>query len=311
MKMLLAADIGGSKTRIRLMNTGGSILSEHVGAGVAGVADSTERLPVLEEQLAALPYTRDVAAAAVNLGGRNTEQVKLTFSRFFPDIPFEIFRESDGTAAYVLGEEYSAPVILLAGTGAIAVGKHEDKHVITGGWGINIGDDGSGYDIGLQAIRMSLRAMDGGEVMSPMLQHLSGWETPLPVVTDPAVFRDRRDRIRERLAPLDRAHIAALTKVVAEFAGKGDRAALEILNYAGEKLSELVVCNAVKLDISNVPAVVVTGGLIHIREFWSGSFEKRLRQSLPGADIVYVTDGILLGTGSIVKKIYENKRGTL
>lgn len=310
MKKLLAADIGGSKTRIRLLDTDGTILSESVGTGVAGISDSTDPLPPLEDQLAALPDKESICAAAVNLGGRNTEQVRLSFRRFFPDIPLQIFRESEGTAAYALGQEYDASVVLMAGTGAIAVGKWNRHFVITGGWGIHIGDDGSGYDIGLQAIRLSLRAMDNIEALSPLTAFLCGWETPLPVSSDPALFRDRRDHIRERLAPLDRQHIASLTKIVAEFAEKGDKNALDIFRYAGEKLAELVVCNAKKLTENTIPAVVVTGGLIHIRKFWADSFESRIHHSLPDTEIQYVTDGILQGTSSIVKDLYENHGGT-
>ena len=309
MKKLLAADIGGSKTRIRLLDTDGAILSESIGTGVAGASDSTDPLPILDKQLDTLPDKESVCAAAVNLGGRNAEQVRHSFRRFFPDIPLQIFRESEGTAAYALGQEYGAPVVLMAGTGAIAVGKWKDNYVITGGWGIHIGDDGSGYDIGLQAIRLSLRAMDDSEALSPLTRFLCGWETPLSPSSDPALFRDRRDQIRERLAPLDRAHIASLTKTVAEFAEKGDKNALDIFRYAGEKLAELVVCNAKKLSENTIPAVVVTGGLIHVRNFWADSFETAVHRVLPETEIRYIPDGVLLGTCRIVKNLYENHGG--
>ena len=180
-KKLLAADIGGSKTRVQLLDIHGNILSETVTTGVAYATDEVAPLPPLENLLAAIEEKETVAAAAVNLGGKNTEQVSLSFRKFFPDIPIKIFRESEGTAAYALGREFGAQIILMAGTGAIAVGSAEEKYVITGGWGAHIGDDGSGYDIGLQAIRMTLRALDKKENLSSLAQFISGWETPLLV----------------------------------------------------------------------------------------------------------------------------------
>lgn len=309
MKTLLAADIGGSKTRIRLLDTAGSLLSEFVEKGVATALESDLPLPILENLLDALPDKELVCAIAVNLGGRNAQQVTLSFRKFFPHTPLQIFRESEGTAAYALGRKYGAPVVLMAGTGAIAVGSGNGSYVITGGWGIHIGDDGSGYDIGLQAIRRSLLALDGTDPLSPLTKALCGWETPLSAAADPALFRDRRDQVRARLAPLDRQHIASLTKTVAEFAQQGDATALEIFRYAGEKLAQLVVCTAEKLTGIPVPAVVVTGGLIHTRAFWGQSFENAVRQQLPGADIHYVTDGLLWGACSIAKDLFENHGG--
>ena len=85
MKKLLAADIGGSKTRIQLLDTSGSVLSETVTAGVAYAVDDSSPLPPLENLLAAIEEKETVVAVAVNLGGRNTKQIRLSFRKFFPD----------------------------------------------------------------------------------------------------------------------------------------------------------------------------------------------------------------------------------
>lgn len=307
MERLLAADVGGSKTRVQILDTQGNVIFESVAAGAASSADDITPLLPLEEMLNAVPEKTSVMAAAVNLGGKNTEQIRCSFQKVFPHIPLKIFRESEGTAAFALGKANNAGIILMAGTGAIAVGQADGKCVIAGGWGANVGDDGSGYDIGLQAIRRTLRALDGTQGLSAMIRHLSGWETPLPKAADAAAFRDRRDAVRERMAPLDRSNIAKLTKTVAEYAEKGDENALEILRYAGEKLAELVVCTAKKLQ-EPAPGIVVTGGLIHISRFWSAEFEKAIYRSFPDAKLQYVEDGVLLGTRSIVMAMYEEER---
>jgi len=53
-------------------------------------------------------------------------------------------------------------ILLIAGTGSIAWGRGEDGRVArTGGWGHLLGDEGSGYAIGLAALRAVLRAHDG------------------------------------------------------------------------------------------------------------------------------------------------------
>lgn len=302
-KNLLIADIGGTNTRLRITDIDGNTLYESVQDGIASTTDSTSPLPTLEKQLAKLPSQNSIGAISINLGGRNTKQVSLCFRKFFPDVPLKIFRESEGTAAYALGEEYGAPIVLMAGTGAIAVGKSENGFVITGGWGANIGDDGSGYDIGLQAIRMSLRSLDNTEALSPLTKYLCCCEEPLCATADPTLYRDKRDQAREHLYPFDRQSIASLTKIVADFAEKGDATALDIFKYAGEKLAELILLTKKKLT-GEIPAIVVTGGLIHSRKFWSPYFESTIRSILPNIKIHYIPDGLLKGTTNIAKDLY-------
>ena len=307
--LLLAADIGGSKTRLRLLSADGTPVGEYSGIGAALAADSEEDIPALDAQLQALPHREKIRAAAINLGGRNTGQIRRSFERFFPGIPQRIFRESEGSAAYALGAEYGAPIVLMAGTGAIAVGEWQGKYVITGGWGIHIGDDGSGYDIGLQAVRMCLRELDEAKPLSPLTRHLCGMDTPLPAAGDPAIFRDRRDIVRDSLAPLDRAHIASLTKTVGTLADEGDENALMIFRDAGEHLARLIRCTADKLHAERIPAVVVTGGLVHCRRFWAESFEASVRRCLPHCTHHYVADGLLRGCSRIVCEMYINQGG--
>ena len=302
-KNLLIADIGGTNTRLQLSDIDGNILYESVKAGIAATTDSISPLPTLEKQLEEMPDKSSIGAISINLGGRNTQQVRLCFQKFFPSVPLKIFRESEGTAAYALGEEYGAPIVLMAGTGAIAVGKSENGFVITGGWGANIGDDGSGYDIGLQAIRMSLRALDSTEVLSPLTKHLCCCEEPISATVDPALYRDKRDQAREQLYPFDRQHIASLAKIVADYAEKGDATAMDIFKYAGEKLAELILSTKKKLT-GEIPAIVVTGGLIYSRKFWSPYFESIIRNILPNVKIHYVPDGLLKGTMNIAKDLY-------
>ena len=99
-----------------------------------------------------------------------------------------------------------------------------------------------------------------------------------------------------------------MTKTVADFAQKGDISALEIFRYAGEKLADLVLNTAEKLN-EKAPVLVVTGGLINIRQFWGVPFENAIRNRLPDTKIHYITDGLLLGTRSIVMELYQDIGG--
>lgn len=55
-------------------------------------------------------------------------------------------------------------MLLIAGTGSVAIAKKGNGEIIkVGGWGRLLGDEGSGYWIGLQALKHYCKVMDGAE----------------------------------------------------------------------------------------------------------------------------------------------------
>lgn len=88
-------------------------------------------------------------------------------------------------------QKNSSVISLVAGTGSIAIRYVHDgngdwvRDTRSGGWGHMLGDDGSGYDLGRQAIRSTLYALDELRAMTPEnSQHLSA------------------DTVRQHLSPL-------------------------------------------------------------------------------------------------------------
>ena len=69
---------------------------------------------------------------------------------------------NDATAALVGGTGHPFGVVCVAGTGSIAFGVNRaGERARAGGWGHLLGDEGSGYAIGLEALRAVCRASDG------------------------------------------------------------------------------------------------------------------------------------------------------
>jgi glucosamine kinase len=62
-----------------------------------------------------------------------------------------------------------ARLMLVAGTGSVAVGigRHGERRR-AGGWGSRVGDEGSGAWLGIEAVRASLRALDGRDPRGPL-----------------------------------------------------------------------------------------------------------------------------------------------
>lgn len=308
MDRLLAIDTGGSKTKAVVLDAEGTETEcfELIGFGTA--AESEEALPELDEFLEEIARKHTIASVAVNLGGKNKEQIRKTILKYFAGSVVSVYRESEGKTAAAFGRSCGANAVLLAGTGTIGIAYDDQgRYVIGGGWGMNIGDGGSGYDIGLEAVRRSLLALDGNQPLTRMQKEITGLEEPIGAEADPAVICGIRDRVRARIFPLERKRIASYSKVVAGYCEQGEEDALEIMEEAGRKMAYLMQECINKLRPYEVHTLAVSGGLVTCRQFWQESFEQILRQNSKVTQFIYEKDGILCGTKWIARDQYDKK----
>lgn len=109
-----------------------------VTVGVAGADRADEREPLL---------------AALYAGGLSADRFELKGDPW-------VALEGALPAEHVTGGR----VLLVSGTGSVAVAACEDgSEQRVGGWGSRVGDEGSGAWLGIEAVRATLRAIDGRE----------------------------------------------------------------------------------------------------------------------------------------------------
>jgi len=170
-------------------------------------------------------------------------------------------------------------VILLAGTGSIAMSYKREGGFFqrtgrVGGWGHLLGDDGSGYSIGRQALRLALAAADASSTSST--------RKVSPKTMDPLLERifhhfgldqadDRGDLLSRVLSPVPKeiSTSATMTRGIAEVAKivldshSDSQAAARILDASSQalvdELSSLVEYQEIKPEISSL---VFAGGLM-------------------------------------------------
>lgn len=143
-------------------------------------------------------------------------------------------------------------ILLYAGTGSVAYAIDEKgaTHQI-GGWGYLLGDEGAGYWIGKEAIRValfnieSMKQIDESSLTAQVLKEINAhnWNT-----------------VKTFVYSQDRSAIAALSKIVDSAAHSGDAEALNILNKAAGHLAELVNRMDKQLFRKSLP-VKFTGGI--------------------------------------------------
>lgn len=302
----VVCDTGGSKTLLECLDESGLVCGKYFAAGFGKSVDDLCEIPELSRILEKIENPANVKSVVVNLGGKNKTQLYRAFSKVFVNADISVFRESEGEASKALSEIYGSEIVVLAGTGTIACGFSDGATAVCGGWGMNIGDGGSGYYIGLEAIKRSLTELDGRRPLSLLCQAVTGESKP---INEKAVceIAKTRDHVREKILPLTREGVARYAKTVLECAEKGDAKSVEILEAAGVELGELAVKTAEKLNLDELNGVVFTGGVINSKKFIEGKITEKIKERYGDVKITYLTNGIVEGLEYIAKN--KNSEG--
>ena len=270
--LFLGVDGGGTGCRARLEDADGTVL----GAGIAGPA--TTRLG-LEQAMAAVETACLAALAEAGLsfdtaghvhcgiglagmGRKGAREALEARPHPFASIAFA----SDGLVACIGAHSGLDGGIVIVGTGTCGLGRVGREELRVGGYGFPISDEGSGADLGLQAIRLALRALDGRIDRSALL-------------TDVLARFD--DDPFEAVAWMDRASAtdyATFAPLVMRHADNGDPVGRRIVQGAAEQVDGLVRA----LVERGAPRIALIGGLSSAIEPWLAPDVRRRLKPLDG-----------------------------
>jgi glucosamine kinase len=174
----IGVDGGGTGTRVRIVQADGRFLGEG-RSGPSGLTQGIEqawtniRLAIISaiqsSDLKGLePPVPGNTALGLGLAGANSPQLHQQFLLANPGYR-TIQLESDAFTS-LLGAHGGQPGAMLAiGTGSVGLARHADgRRVGVGGWGFPSGDDGSGAVLGLRALNLAQRVLDGMLATSPL-----------------------------------------------------------------------------------------------------------------------------------------------
>src|SRR5882757_4717771 len=171
----IGVDGGGTSCRARIEDAEGRLL----GQGVAGPAatrigaDRSMQAVHAASMAAAvdaglLPTVLTHASAGVGLAGMDRKGAREAFLSL--PHPFRnIIYASDATIACLGAHRGRDGGIVILGTGSVGFAQVKGRELRIGGYGFPISDEASGADLGLQAVRLALRAHDGRARATPFL----------------------------------------------------------------------------------------------------------------------------------------------
>ncbi|MGA2976059.1 MAG: BadF/BadG/BcrA/BcrD ATPase family protein [Spirochaetia bacterium] len=278
MRCVFGVDGGGTSTRLRIADISNALLWEGSGKGIN--PNSVPRrvreqrlLGLFREGLAAVGIgPGDIVAGCMGVAGadRPTERVELEgYLRKNLGARCPLLVTTDADVALVGGLRSTEGMILVAGTGSIAIARlHDGTRVRAGGYGHFLSDEGSAFFIGFQAIRRALRSQEGRDEPTGMLNALASYFN----ITDTGQF------VPLVYQHFDKAAIAAAATVVESFRAAGDPLAVSIFNEAARELRLLVssVYRRVEDRINN-RALLLQGGLLENDQWLRSAVTESLR----------------------------------
>jgi N-acetylglucosamine kinase-like BadF-type ATPase len=251
--MVLSADLGGTSVRLVLYVDGGEERARVEGPGGpmrlghgAQIAERLARLarPLLSREGIARADAFVIGAAGV---GRDAERLELEKALAAERLAWKVLVTTDAELARAAAFGGGPGVLLIAGTGSIALGVDASGTLTrVGGLGWRIGDQGSAYWLGARAL----------EAVGAMHDRI-GPVTHLAESLAAAVGVKGIAGLVRWSTIANTAEVAALGSVVVSTADQGDGVASAIVDLAVELLGKL----ATAAGAGALP-VALSGGLI-------------------------------------------------
>lgn len=250
--IILGADLGGSSMRVALYDHGaergrseglGEPMRTGRGGGIAAALAAHVR-PLLSRAGVA---RADCLVIGASGAGGEAEQRELEQAVGSERLAWRVHVTTDAELARAAAFLGDPGVLIIAGTGSIVVALDDAGRIVRrGGLGWRMGDDGSGYQIAVAALRAVGRSHDGLGPATHLAEHLpvaarvAGIGTLIRWSTTASV-----------------AEVAALAPAVIAAADIGDEVAMSIIHQSVEHLVAL----AASAGAGPLP-VALSGGLL-------------------------------------------------
>ncbi len=185
---------------------------------------------------------------------------------------------NDALIGLVAGARDEPGIAINAGTGSIVYGRNADFDAArAGGWGHMIGDEGSGYWIGREALSAVMRAADGRGpgtgLTAEMLAHFDVGDVPRL----PRLVYDREQ---------PRAAVAAVGPIVQRLREQGDAVATRILERAADELVLAAQSVAENLSMRGDEfTFCLAGGVFRVVPWLADELPRRLVEVAPRSQV--------------------------
>ena len=194
-------------------------------------------------------------------------------------------------------------IAVIAGTGSSCYGRNKQgQSWMSGGWGHLLDDYGSGYDIGLKALKAVLRSYDGRNAKTsltkPVLNKLN--INSIPDIMNTVYYNG----LNQSGHPMSKEEIAALAPIVFEESDNNDDMALSILSTGAKELALMIkaVMKSLNLKPESTP-ITYTGGILLNYKLYRDLLLKQIINLIPGSSLTQPQFEPVTGAGLLALQL--------
>jgi glucosamine kinase len=292
--VVLGIDGGGTNTRA-VIARGDVVLGKASGGSIkrlrVGAEEAEANLRVLLRDVLDAAGVAQVDAVSAGIASASLPGVSEWIT--------EVFGEFGIRNSEVVGDEVialdaafqgGAGILQIAGTGSNCIGRTAaGERESAGGYSSTLGDEGSGYWIGLHGIRQALRAYDAGEPSMILKRVGAAWGT--------TTLEELVNHGNEVPGP----DFSALAPIISTAAEEGDAVATRVLLQAAADLADYILLVRHKLRqryslVEEVP-VAWTGSVLEKIGMVRARLTDILKQAAP--NMPFAQEGVVAVEGAL------------
>jgi len=304
---LIAVDGGGTKTQIICATNQGIVIKSAL-VGPIGLTSTSLGAAVFNLKEGIRQVTENLTAEdkivhlTMGLAGMDTpkeiKEVKQVFSNVFDDLKIETYLiTNDAIIALENGTQKDDALVLISGTGSNCLGRNSSGMMAkAGGLDYLLTDEGSGFAIGLETLKIAVKSADG-RIAKSILEKLVKKHFNVEDILDlkSLVYNPN----------LTKMEVASLAQLCFIALRSNDFEAKKILNQAIEELFLLALVILKKLQLVDKPVDCVLAGRINHDQYIYQNLANKLQAINSQINIIIPqTDSVYGALKIALKQLY-------
>ncbi len=298
-KYAIGIDGGSTKTHAAIVDSDFNIITEltynrpaHYKQ-IGGIKNLAKLIISLCDEIIAQKSNikpEDINFVCLGATGMGTEQEQLELTNEIKKrgFKFPFVVTNDAIIALLGGTDKDYGILVISGTGSIAIGIDENGKIERiGGWGALLGDEGSGYIIGLKGLRYLAKSLDGRLEKTKLKDFI------FEELNIKDVFELRNWSLE---VGFQKSKIAALAPAVFKAYRAGDKLAAKIIENEASEIALAVNTLIKKLKFENKEVEIVAAGsnLIHNGDYFNLVSDK-IKEKYPKANLILPKQSACVG----------------
>lgn len=269
--MKIGVDAGGTKTTAQLFNVQNKLIATARSGYGNPLIDYQQALSHIEQAVQALLETAkithsEIEVLAIGIAGAEGGGFLDKMSKYFEKkFSFPVVTMSDLFLSHIATFSGQNGTMLISGTGTSVLTKNQGKFQQKGGWGHILGDEGSGYWLGLAMLKVLTHYFDGNTLPSEMYVLIETLLEKAPT----------KQALIDLVYRQPKANVAALASLTTDF--EETTFMQNLMSQCADHLAELVISSLDKTSAKSL-SLALEGSVVTKNKFIQEKLVEKLKR---------------------------------